>query len=63
MLVVTRRMGERIMIGPNVTVTILAVQGHQVRIGIDAPRDIAIHREEIHQRIITEHGRMPQDVR
>ena len=56
MLVVTRRIGERIMIGPDVSLTILAVQGHQVRIGIDAPRDLAIYREEIYQKIKAERG-------
>jgi carbon storage regulator len=51
MLVMTRRIDERIMIGPNITLTILAVQGSQVRIGIDAPRDVTVHREEIYRRI------------
>ncbi len=50
MLILTRRPGERLCIGENVVVTILAVKGTQVRIGIAAPRDIAIDREEIHQR-------------
>jgi carbon storage regulator len=63
MLVVTRRIGERIMIGPDVSLTILAVQGHQVRIGIDAPRDVAIYREEIYQKIKAEGGRMQEEVR
>ena len=51
MLIVTRRIGERIMIGSDVTVTVLEVHGAQVRIGIDAPRDVEVHREEIYQRI------------
>ena len=51
MLVMTRRIGEKIIIGPNITVTILAVHGNQVRIGVDAPRDVAVHREEIYRRI------------
>ena len=46
MLIVTRRMGERIMIGEDVTVTILGVHGHQVRIGVEAPRGVAVHCEE-----------------
>lgn len=51
MLILTRRVGETLMIGDEVTVTVLAVKGNQVRIGIDAPRDVAIHREEIHEKI------------
>ena len=51
MLVITRRVGESIMVGDNVKVTVLQVKGGQVRIGIDAPRGIAVHREEIHERI------------
>jgi carbon storage regulator len=50
MLILTRRPGERLCIGENVVVTILAVKGNQVRIGIAAPRDIAVDREEIHER-------------
>lgn len=51
MLILTRRNGESLMIGENVTVTILAVKGNQVRIGIDAPRDVMVHRKEIYERI------------
>jgi carbon storage regulator len=51
MLVMTRRSGEKIMIGSNITLTILGVKGNQVRIGVDAPREVAVHREEIYQRI------------
>ena len=54
MLVLTRRLGEKLIIGGNVTVTILGVKGNQIRIGIDAPRDISVNREEIHQRILKE---------
>ncbi len=54
MLVLTRRVGEKLIIGENVTVTILGVKGNQIRIGIDAPRDISVNREEIHQRILKE---------
>ena len=54
MLILTRRVGERLVIGENVTVTVLGVKGHQVRIGIDAPRDVTVHREEIYQRILKE---------
>lgn len=51
MLVMTRRIGEKIMIGSDITVTILGVQGNQVRVGVDAPRDVPVHREEIFLRI------------
>jgi len=51
MLILTRRVGETIMVGDNVTVTVLDVKGNQVRIGINAPKDVAVHREEIYDRI------------
>ena len=51
MLILTRRVGETLMIGDSVTVTILGVKGNQVRVGITAPKDVAVHREEIFQRI------------
>ena len=54
MLILSRRVGEKLIIGENVTVTILGVKGNQIRIGIDAPRDIAVNREEIYQRILKE---------
>ena len=51
MLILTRRVGEVVMIGNDVTVTVLGVKGNQVRIGVNAPRDVAVHREEIFERI------------
>ena len=58
MLILTRRIGETVMIGGDVTVTVLGVKGTQVRIGVNAPKDIAVHREEIYDRIMQE---QPQD--
>lgn len=51
MLILTRRVGETLMIGDDISVTVLGVKGNQVRIGVDAPRDVSVHREEIFQRI------------
>lgn len=54
MLILTRRVGETLMIGDEVSVTVLGVKGNQVRLGVNAPKDIAVHREEIYQRILHE---------
>lgn len=55
MLILTRRVGESVMIGDEVTITVLGVKGNQVRIGVNAPKDVSVHREEIYDRIQKEH--------
>lgn len=55
MLILTRRLGERLRIGENVVITILGVKGHQIRLGIDAPRHVVVDREEIYQRKHSRH--------
>ncbi|MBT8092509.1 MAG: carbon storage regulator CsrA [Gammaproteobacteria bacterium] len=54
MLILTRRAGETVMIGSDITITVLGVKGNQVRLGINAPKDVAVHREEIYERIQNE---------
>ncbi|HYW03776.1 MAG TPA: carbon storage regulator CsrA [Gammaproteobacteria bacterium] len=51
MLILTRRVGETVMVGDDVTITVLGVKGNQVRIGVNAPKNVSVHREEIYQRI------------
>ncbi|MDZ7787845.1 MAG: carbon storage regulator CsrA [Halofilum sp. (in: g-proteobacteria)] len=54
MLILTRRVGETLMVGDEVSVTVLGVKGNQVRLGVNAPKDVAVHREEIYERIKSE---------
>ena len=62
MLILTRRVGETVMIGDEVTITVLGVKGNQVRVGINAPRSVAVHREEIYERIQAEQlGKVPEE--
>lgn len=61
MLILTRRVGEALMIGDEVAVTILGVKGSQVRIGVRAPKHVTVHREEIYERINAEEGKEPPD--
>ena len=56
MLILTRRVGETLMVGDDVTVTVLGVKGNQVRLGVNAPKEVAVHREEIYERIKQEQG-------
>jgi carbon storage regulator len=56
MLVLTRRVGEALKIGDDITITVLGVKGNQVRVGVTAPRDVAVHREEIFDRIKDDAG-------
>jgi carbon storage regulator len=54
MLILTRRIGETLMIGDDITVTVLGVKGNQVRVGINAPKNVPVHREEVYERVIEE---------
>jgi carbon storage regulator len=53
-LILTRRIGESVIINEDITVTVLGIKGNQIRVGIDAPRHVSVHREEIYQRMKTE---------
>lgn len=59
MLILTRRVGETLVIGDEVTVTVLGIKGNQVRIGVNAPKDVSVHREEIYERIQREKEENP----
>lgn len=62
MLVLSRRLNETLIIGDDVKVTVLGINGNQVRLGIDAPREISVHREEVYQRILKEGDELKADV-
>ena len=68
MLILTRRVGESVMLGDEVTITVLSVKGNQVRVGVNAPRHVPVHREEIYERIkherrlSTREGQQPEQV-
>ncbi|MDC0068122.1 carbon storage regulator CsrA [Gammaproteobacteria bacterium] len=59
MLILTRRVGETLMIGNDISITVLGVKGGQVRIGVDAPKEVAVHRKEIFERISAKQGEVP----
>lgn len=62
MLILTRRVGESLMIGDDVSITVLGIKGNQVRLGVNAPKEISVHREEIYQRIQQEKAKAQEEV-
>ena len=62
MLILTRRIGESLQIGENIKLTILSVRGNQVQVGVDAPPEVAVHREEVYERIKRERESAPSEV-
>ncbi|MGH8593781.1 MAG: carbon storage regulator CsrA [Gammaproteobacteria bacterium] len=61
MLILTRRVGESVMIGDDVNITVLGIKGNQVRLGVNAPKEIPVHREEIYQRIQQEKNKAQEE--
>jgi carbon storage regulator len=61
LLILTRRISEAVIIGDDVTVTILGIKDRQIRLGINAPKEVSVHREEIYQRIQQERGKAPAE--
>lgn len=61
MLILTRRSGEAVIIGDNVRIAVLDIRGNQVRLGVEAPREVTVHREEVYRRIAEEQGNIAKD--
>ena len=61
MLILTRRSGEAVIVGDNVRIAVLDIRGNQVRLGVEAPREVTVHREEVYRRIVEEQGNADKD--
>jgi carbon storage regulator len=61
MLILTRRSGEAVIVGDNVRIAVLDIRGNQVRLGVEAPREVTVHREEVYRRIVEEQGNVAED--
>ena len=61
MLILTRRSGEAVIVGDNVRIAVLDIRGNQVRLGVEAPREVSVHREEVYRRIVEEQGNAAKD--